>query len=455
SSAPPPPTPVYILRGHNSQIHSLTFSPRNTHLLSGDSDGYIIIWSLSSRRPTGVWKAHDGGILKVAVWEDPAVKGRGKGFLDGGVRIVTHAREHKLCVWRLPSLAEGETGLDVRMPLEVSGFGGAGGKGTIELRRPWLVACLLVNTLNFCGFGSFSGHDRETKEDSWGPQLLLALPSAADSESIDIMTIPSSRRLYRSIKPPLSSLPPLAASSANPERKTGMAMCLSLHHFRTHSHPAPEHLLLIAGYESGELVVYTTLLSRETLDAGVQLAGDNWTVVYTARPHSQPVLSLASTIENGVLKVYTTSADSLLSRNEIPLSGLAVKQPERLNGKEVVSDTRHLGQQSVMLRSDGKLLTAAGWDGRVRVYAAKGKMRELAVLKWHEKGCYAAAFASVDEAIEDQEGVDMVADAKEMILRGSGVKVESRELARERRETRRHWVAAGDKDGKVSLWEVY
>ena len=62
----PPPQPAYVLRGHAAQIHAVQFSPSNCHLLTGDADGYIVSWSLTSKRPVASWKAHESAVLGLA-----------------------------------------------------------------------------------------------------------------------------------------------------------------------------------------------------------------------------------------------------------------------------------------------------------------------------------------------------------------------------------------------------
>lgn len=64
----PPAQPAYILRGHASQIHSTAFIRSNSRLVSGDADGWLVIWSLATKRPTAVWKAHEGVILGASAW---------------------------------------------------------------------------------------------------------------------------------------------------------------------------------------------------------------------------------------------------------------------------------------------------------------------------------------------------------------------------------------------------
>jgi len=55
--------PTYIFRGHGAQIHALHFLRHNTRLLSGDADGWVVMWNLVNRRPVVVWRPHQGAIL--------------------------------------------------------------------------------------------------------------------------------------------------------------------------------------------------------------------------------------------------------------------------------------------------------------------------------------------------------------------------------------------------------
>jgi hypothetical protein len=60
-----PATPVYILRGHGASIHALHIYNQNLRLISGDANGWIVIWDLVTKRPVAVWKAHAGAVLEV------------------------------------------------------------------------------------------------------------------------------------------------------------------------------------------------------------------------------------------------------------------------------------------------------------------------------------------------------------------------------------------------------
>lgn len=71
----PPAQPTYVLRGHSSPIHTTTFIRQNTRLVTGDADGWVVVWDLVTKRAVAVWKAHDGVILGVREW--PRGSGRG------------------------------------------------------------------------------------------------------------------------------------------------------------------------------------------------------------------------------------------------------------------------------------------------------------------------------------------------------------------------------------------
>jgi hypothetical protein len=64
----PPAQPAYILRGHSAQVHSTEFIRSNSRLVTGDADGWIVVWSLAIKRPVAVWKAHEGTILGARAW---------------------------------------------------------------------------------------------------------------------------------------------------------------------------------------------------------------------------------------------------------------------------------------------------------------------------------------------------------------------------------------------------
>lgn len=298
-----------------------------------------------------------------------------------------------------------------------------------------------------------------------------------------------------------------------------MTMSVSLMHSSSPSPSSGPVLHCITGYESGTTAVH--VLSPAT---------NTWSHIYTSQPHSQPLLSLSPTSPSSFssdVTFYTSGADDLIAKHTIsappppsppnppspsPPSSATTSgptKPQSLLSAALASQsssssaaataaappplpnptpvapakvvhTKHSGQQSLVVRSDGRVLATAGWDGRVRVYGAKG-LKEVAVLAWHKDGCYAVAFADVgggggggNEGKEGKKGGGE-GEAEEMEagavveVGGKGEDNGERTVARiaagrtvttvrARREERAkavHWLAAGSKDGKVSLWEVF
>ncbi|CZS89034.1 related to ASTRA-associated protein 1 [Rhynchosporium agropyri] len=372
----PPAQPAYILRGHGSQIHSTIFIRSNSRLVTGDADGWIVMWSLATKRPVAVWRAHEGAILGASAW--------------GPDKIITHGKDNKLIVWKLSE--EDEASMSIILPVDIP---------PEPRREPWLLHLLHVNTMNFCSFAQCpsQGSDEE---------LLIAVPNTRSSESVDIFHLPSSTRIYTVPSPPTF--------------KGGMLMAVAMFY-----HPRNTNLTVVAAYESGHTSVS-------------QLISSTWTCLYAAQVHTQPILSLdVSPAKDFYL---TSSADAIIAKHPIPVAvENVIMAVESMPLKTLQS--KHAGQQSLRIRNDGKVLATAGWDSRVRVYGVKA-MKELAVLKWHKEGCYTVAFADVDST-EDGE-------SKVLIRREKAMTVKEERLWKAKTS---HWLAAGSKDGKVSVWDIY
>lgn len=251
------------------------------------------------------------------------------------------------------------------------------------------------------------------------------------------------------------------------------------------------HLTVVSGYESGH-----TMVSHE-------IDGRGWQILYISQPHTQPVLSLDLAPDQSFY--LTSSADAIIAKHPIPsptpsptaqassnlttskedirppapkLAGSGLSQllaeesttkrppkatpskPAKIEKQTTplkIFQTKHSGQQSLKIRSDSKIFATAGWDARVRVYSVQS-LKELAVLKWHKEGCYALSFAEIieDSPTDVSKGSDMNKDSdavgKELVTRTGTLSVKEKRILK---ATSAHWLAAGSKDGKVSLWEIY
>ncbi|OAA46134.1 WD40/YVTN repeat-like-containing domain protein [Metarhizium rileyi] len=429
--ATPVPSPKFVLRGHKAAVHVATFIRRNERLVTGDSEGFVVLWDLTIMRPRAVWRAHANAILGIRGW--------------GEDKLITHGRDHKLLVWKLAQ--EDESGLSTALPLD----------GVhVERRHPWVVHLLEVNAMNFCSFSACPlGGCQYSRFLGTLSEILIAVPNTLASESVDIYALPSQRRTH----------------TVNSGGKNGMAMSLSLvHHQR--------RLTLIAAFENGCASVH-------------QLTSEgSWLMTYKTQAHSQPVLSLDPRPD---LKCFFTSgADAIIAKHPIPTAQQEIAKPfnpsERIieevdgtleqedsapssaskpGGPKAKSDnkgtmveewkhprkitnTKHSGQQSLEVRSDGAIFATAGWDSKIRVYSCK-TLKELAVLKWHKDGAYAVAFSDVGPETSQSAGTDVEADSGAAAPQPKDTIDVKRLSVRDRRVHRvkaAHWIAAGAKDGK-------
>lgn len=280
-----------------------------------------------------------------------------------------------------------------------------------------------ISALNFCTFATcpdpFTSEPPAT-EDSTG--LLIATASGLDSGGIDIFQLPSQHRISQ--------------ISSKKSNSTGMAMAIKLFYVKTHN-----SILLISGYEDGQAMIhrYTESLS---------LKSNSMETLVAIKVHSQPILSLDLSPSRDFF--ITSSADAQIVKIAIP--DLAEISKSMTNTPLKSINTKHAGQQGLSIRSDGKIFATAGWDARVRVYSTKS-MRELAVLKWHKDGCYTTALAEIlNESTSDateNEGEEIGYIDKNR----SALDIIKEE--RSKKAQRMHWLAAGGKDGKISLWDIY
>ncbi len=507
-AALPPAQPTAILRGHRGHIQATVFvrlqddgdgrgpaMNADSRLATGDSDGYVVLWDLAIVRPRAVWRAHTRSILGLSGWDDAH-------------QIVTHGRDNKLVVWQV-GVAD-EPRLSRELPLDAGSPADKAKDADDHRPRPWMVHSIDVNTMNFCAF-------------AWSPFPASPLSSASGAPSTPAATerlvaVSNALTLEAVSLPSLSPPPPSPTlstttdsqadlfhfpsqrrvSTAKLGTKEGMIMALALFY------ASPDTLMIVAAFENGAAVV-ASLSGSNASDAASAPA----IILYRAQPHSQPVLSLDVAPDHSYF--LTSSADAVIAKHPIPAPAPPAATPEAssqplpppapsqsksllsaalanewassspsalpvpsvppaselLTEPLGVTNTKHAGQQGLRIRSDGRLFATAGWDTRVRVYAA-GTMREVAVLKWHQAGCFAIAFAPVrgggrPAGGEDSQEQSIAAESSEgasmAVTKPARTMVASRDISvKERRRQHSvtaHWLAAGSKDGKVSLWDLF
>lgn len=391
--------------------------------------------------------------------------------------LYRHGRDHKLRVWKIKSLDEEEL-LSRVLPVErgkgISSPSSSEQKKETAL-EPWLLHSLPVNALNFCAFtlcflapspssetktpnsdnsNEFQKPDDQTDQawlDNEDSSIYFAVPNALNSGAIDVFHLPSEKRV--------STIP------ADTSVQTGMVMAVKL--FVDNAHNGI--LYMLSGYEDGHVMVHAGRSSSEPSKPW------KWVKIYASRTHSQPVLSLDSVQSNEGTNnhppqyFYTSSADALIVKHPIPsipplllqAGGAAASTTTTTNVENTplkILNTKHSGQQGLRVRGDQKIFATAGWDARMRVYSCK-TMKELAVLKWHGEGCYAVAFADILSPSTSTEHENSYNSNHSREVAGYGGQPDSPlQVVRQQRNQKAqqtHWLAAGSKDGKISLWDIY
>lgn len=277
--------------------------------------------------------------------------------------------------------------------------------------------------------------------------VLFAVPNALDSGATDIFHLPSERRI--------------TTIASDPATKTGMVMAVNL--FTSSS----GDVYVASAYEDGHVMVFIHRSPLTPASFDMDNVASNpwkWDKLYASRPHSQPVLSLDVSPARDYF--ITSSADALLVKHPIPGPSPAGRIPTAnyMEDSPLKSvNTRHSGQQGLRMRSDGKIFATAGWDSRVRVYSGK-TMKELAVLKWHKEGCYTVAFADPDPSsqpaapAQSQESTTLNETNEpgaKQVTGDQSLSLAAIHNQRNRKVQQTHWLAAGSKDGKISLWDIY
>ncbi|RDW39325.1 ASTRA-associated protein 1 [Yarrowia lipolytica] len=404
------PVPVALLRGHTHPVTSLRFY--NAFLVSGDESGWVFWWSLVTRRPLAIWKAHHEAILSL-VWMDET-------------HLLTQGRDDKLYVWRLELDAQGKSGLSVKPPSSLVA------DDPTDYPKPWLTYSLTVNSLNFCQVAWVNG--------------LLAKPDLDSSDKVELLewTDGAFRVVWNDIYPRLNGI------------KTGIVMDLNIMNKK-----------LIVGYEGGAVAVfdisdrnrYTPVLNyyvvshvqpvlsvraHPTKKEFVSSSADSLIVKHpikdqvvpeeemeepepaknSERPPSPKIVEVEDSPELEPPKNVVRGFDVPgLELDE----GIEVKEEEKPESKPLDAvNVRHSGLSSLQLDSDGDLIMTAGWDGKVRLFTYDDISK---VSVFHERegvGCVAFSTPTTSDTANPRL-------AKALTTR---------------------WIAVGGKDGKIELYTI-
>jgi hypothetical protein len=208
----------------------------NSRLVTGDADGWIVIWSLVTKRPVAVWRAHEGTLLGARSWGEDKLITCVSPFVCDDLYFIyvtillmyidRHGKDYKLILWKFSEADE--SSMSVVLPVDTP---------PEPRRQPWVLHIIMVNTMNFCSFAQCAvtasskkeggEHEGKEKTASAEDELLIAVPNTQSSETVRFHTPPSLSLLYLTILPgryiPPSHLHPSPHSPwrSVPKRRNG------------------------------------------------------------------------------------------------------------------------------------------------------------------------------------------------------------------------------------------
>ncbi|KAF9155648.1 Guanine nucleotide binding protein (G protein), beta polypeptide 1-like [Linnemannia schmuckeri] len=338
--------------------------------------------------------------------------------------------------------------------------------------------------------------------------IYVAVPSPTTSSLIDIYDMTKPERTFAAVGP-FDTSANFHSSSAIPsgsDKKWGSAMSIKLFLSRVRAgdqgnFPSTdeEALHMLVGYEDGSVTLFrdSTVASTAGTPATTNSANTAkkgkraMEVVWSTKYHREPVLAVDVSSKAGF--AISCGSDNVLVKYD--LSSSLQGTPE-----VVKAALKANGMADGKIRSDERVIALAGWDGRIRLFSSK-TLKPLAVLKYHREGLYCLGFADIKEQHEQQEeseapslsassgetvvtasitttpgsttGIaDAIATGEDDDRDGSGGDDESSDesgsnsdsgndseledaLADRQRWSKRHWVAVGGKEQRISLWDIY
>lgn len=497
----PAAQPSYILRGHAAQIHTVRFARHNTRLLTGDAEGWIVYWKVETKRALAVWKAHEGPILDTSEWACD--------------KIITHGRDHHLRIWQIRPADE--TRLATTLPVEQPSADQQKPWLLYALPVNTLNFCAFsicpVFTPQKTPFELESSQtDQPTGPSNTTGSILIAVP-ARDDKKVEVYQFPEQR--LRFLVPNTQStdtgmvMAVKLVHQTDPDRSLvlvgyegGLTAAFELPHINMSklqvaqlvylSQPHTQPILsldaspdgktyftssadaIIAAHRIPELPldIQSTQATLESDNPAAATPPPNDSthtptpIVSTTQqpplaPHPEP-LSFPKTLPSTSSPPSQAGLSALLAsappvpRHKPPPTTAPLPSPQP---PYKTTNTKHSGQQSLCVRSDGRLLATGGWDTRIRIYSATS-LREVAVLKWHKQGVYAVAFSELLDANHTTQSEPRwtrrkSSEAESQVARVVDTGLAKLQRQREEAMQRKHWVAAGAKDGRVSLWEVF
>jgi len=352
----PAPDPI-ALRGHASDVQCAVFAnaTRPFVLETGDADGVVIAWDVSTRREIRRTRAHGAaaGVLTMV-----NVGKEGDGDDDFGRLRLTQGRDGTMKLWERGGRRERQSVTDKRDAESTKTRNAADDDdddaddddGDVELTD----AAVRTGVHSFCRSAS-DGFGRIAYAGTAAGTIVVAKARTRDG---------------------VCTAPAIGNEDDELDPKVGMVMCVA---FVGRNHA-------LAGYEDGTVILWA--LDEETRVASV---------AWRRRAHEETALCVD--VDTDARGAVTGGADGVIVRYDINVETSPVEVSiVRKHGpyaSVVSASSKQPGVNALAIRSDGKIVACGCWDGKIRIfeYKVKSKGRLLAVLKYHESSVTDVAFA--------------------------------------------------------------
>ncbi|KAF9301956.1 ASTRA complex subunit [Mortierella antarctica] len=461
--------------------------------MTGDELGWICVWDVWKRRQVYKWHAHPSGsvleLLAIPYRSKPEAS-RSLSSIDTTIPmaatqrkplkhlglsdhyIVSHGRDYEIHVWDINAILN----KSIRSGSSLSPASG------LPTHTPTPIFSLPVNALNFCKM-SILAVEHPAGIQEWSNDtplgrthrhIYIAVPSPTSTAMIDVYDIVTPERTFASVGSE-NKAPPINVQ----DKKWGAAMGIRLFLKKDTSDLTGSEgtLHMLVGYEDGSMTLF-----RERAHVKSKRSME---VVWTIKCHREPVMAMDISSDHEY--AVSCSSDSLLVKYR--LFGQLQGVPETI--QEPLKTT---GVADVKFRNDNRILALAG----IRVFSAK-TLKPLAVLQYHREGLYCLGFANVELELKDRmenEAEATMNDQDDQDDQNKDISVQPSSQASQDIDTqnpplpvavdddsdsqdsddsddsdddsdledslksraewsRRHWLVAGGKENRISLWEIY
>lgn len=357
SQKKPPPDPIAVLRGHRASVMDVCFHWSKPMIFTGSTDGELRIWDTVQRRTLSSALVHNAIYGVISIASAPAI---------GDHKVISQGRDGTVKCWDI------DNGGLSRMP-------------SLTIR---------INSYHFCKLSlvktpvSMNTAEMRMHEDCEEQNHACAEHSDVTRQESQIVSEHSDGRHTEGLKyiavageqssqveiwdlntAQRCALLPQSSTCGPPSDLTkARGLCMAVQAFVPSE--SQGFLNVMAGYEDGSMAWWDIRNTRAPLNS--------------VKYHSEPVLSLS--VDESCNGGISGAAD-----DKIVLFSLNHAKGSCMVKKEI--GLARPGTAGTSIRPDGKIVAAAGWDHRVRIYNYR-KGCALAILKYHNKMCNAVAFSA-------------------------------------------------------------